>query len=155
MYGAHTMEWLGEEPVEHYSQMAWQKLCNGDWEWKEGRSLIGQLCRIASSLIQMEVKKYLRAEARGETVVIHDSDFNMEVADTTEEDMDRKEEGYVMILEAVQGKPELTAFVEAAFDGAANNEDIAKKMGMEMEEVLRIERRVLYKIKKYRDEHSL
>lgn len=155
LYGAHTVEWLGEEPIEYYSQTAWQKLCNGDWQWKENRSLIGQLCRIASCLIQMEVKKYKRAEARGETDVIHDFDMMFQVPDTMEADLDRKEEGFVMIMEAVQGKPELVAYVEAAFDGAANNEDIAEKLNMDVEEVLRIERRVLYKIKKYRDEQAL
>ena len=158
LYGAHSVSNLTEDAVGHYVQSAWQKLCEGVWEWKQGRTLTGQLCRIASSMMQMEVKKYLRAEKRGEVpVMMYEGGSQMaDVEDRTAEVRERKEEGYRLIMEALKKcKPELRAYVEAAFDGAGNYEDIAEKMGLETHEVVLLERRVMYKIKKYRDEQAL
>lgn len=153
-YGTHSVSNLTEDAVEHYVQSAWQKLCEGVWEWKQGRTLTGQLCRIASTMMQMEVKKYLRAEKRG-VVPEQFSVESLELRDEREEVRERKEEGYRLIMEALKKcKPELRAYVEAAFDGAGNYDDIAEKMGLEVHEAVLLERRVMYKIKKYRDEHT-
>lgn len=57
-YGAHSTTVLGCEPEDYYIQKAWEKLYNGYWEWKKGRTLAGQLCGIASNLLQKQVKKY-------------------------------------------------------------------------------------------------
>ena len=150
IYGAHSMWMLGEDAVTHYTQMAWLKLAEGWWLWKEGRTLSRQLCRIASCLMEKQVKKFRRAEARGMIPVMVNAD-NVEVRDTEAEEAERKADGYRMILEAIKDKPELVAYVEAVRDGG-DYEDIAKKLDVEHHEVMLIERRVMYKIKKYRDE---
>lgn len=126
IYGAHSMWMLGEDAVTHYTQMAWLKLAEGWWLWKEGRTLSWQLCRIASCLMEKQVKKFRRAEARGVIPIMLKAD-NVEVRDTEAEEAERKADGYRMILEAIKDKPEL-AYVEAVRDGG-NYEDIAKKTG--------------------------
>lgn len=60
-YGAHSEGVLGCDPVDYYIEKAWRKLFYGIWEWKEGRTLAGQLKRTASSLLQKQVKKYRNA----------------------------------------------------------------------------------------------
>lgn len=150
IYGAHSMWILGEDAVTHYTQMAWLKLAEGWWLWKENKTLIWQLCRIASCLMEKQVKKFRRAEARGVIPIILKAD-NVEVRNTEAEEAEWKADGYRMILEAIKDKPELTAYVEAVRDGG-DYEDIAKKLDVEPHEVMLIERRVMYKIKKYRDE---
>lgn len=154
-YGAHSVDALHEEAVAHYVQTSWEKLYAGVWEWKEGRTLIGQLCRIASCLMEKQVKKWRRAKARGEAPeMLNVDELDYRLADHSEEDAERKEEGYRMIFEALKKcKPELTAYVEAVREGGSY-EDIAERMGLEVVEVMKIERRVIYKIKKYRDEHT-
>ena len=112
-YGAHAEGVLGCDAVDYYVETAWEKLYDGIWEWKESRTLAGQLRRIASGLIQKRVKKWRNITAGrstthdawdrmadmdvermgGEPVVVMSDDGRM----LTEKEAER-EEAYEVIL---------------------------------------------------------
>jgi hypothetical protein len=58
LFGAHTEERLGMDPVDYYVSYAYDAIIEGKWEWKSGRELGKQLIRIAENRIGKEVKKF-------------------------------------------------------------------------------------------------
>lgn len=171
-YGAHSEEVLGISAEDYYVEKAWQKLFYGVWEWKENRTLAGQLCRIASGLMQKQVNKFrnqTEGKAKQEDVWSHMADMDVErMKDTsagsaqgpgacimtedgrmlTEEEAQR-EDAYELMLEVLKDKPEQVEYVLEVKKGGTYD-DIAEAMGLEVAEVRLIERRVLRKLTAYR-----
>ena len=59
IFGAHSEQYLGVEPVEYYVDEAIAKLFSLEWEWKfEKHSLIEQLKRIVGSMISTNVESF-------------------------------------------------------------------------------------------------
>jgi len=165
LYGAHSAAVLGCEPVDYYLQKSWQKLYDGIWEWKDGRTLVSQLKRMASSLLQKQVKKYRNAVKNGAQRRKSDMwlrvDMNVERMSEppkcamtvdgrimTDEEAER-ENAFELMLGVVKDKPEQVKYVLAVKKGGTYD-DIAEAMGIEVREVLLIERRVLRRLTAYR-----
>ena len=164
-YGAHSAAVLGCEPDDYYLQKAWQKIYNGIWEWKDGRTLADQLMRTASNLMQKQVKKYRNATKDGAQVRENDMwlRVNLDVERMSEapkcvmtEDgcMLTEEEAelvnaYEVMLEVLKDKPEQVEYVLEVKKGGTYD-DIAKAMGIEVREIMLIERRVLRKLTAFR-----
>ena len=163
-YGAHSEEVLGISAEDYYVEKAWQKLFYGVWEWKENRTLAGQLCRIASGLMQKQVNKFRNREegkAKQEDVWSHMADMDVERMSEapkcvmTEdgrmltEDEAQREDAYELMLEVLKDKPEQVEYVLEVKKGGTYD-DIAEAMGLEVAEVRLIERRVLRKLTAYR-----
>ena len=166
-YGAHSASVLGVEAEDYYLQKAWEKLYYGVWEWKEGRTLGGQLKKIASCLMQKQVKKWRNMEeGRSKTEDAWGRMAEMDVERMgdpgigafcvmsedgrmlTEEEAER-EEGFELMLEVVKDKPEQVEYVLEVKKGGGY-EDIAEAMGIEVREVMLIERRVLRRLTAFR-----
>ena len=164
LYGAHSVAVLGCEPEDYFIQKAWEKLYNGIWEWKDGRTLSEQLCKIASSLMQKQVNKYRNAEegkSIKDDVWNHMANLDVErMKDAplcvmtedgrmiTEEEAAR-EDAYELMLDIVKDKPEQVEYVLEVKKGGCYD-DIAEAMGIEVREVMLIERRVLRRLTAYR-----
>lgn len=58
LFGAHTEERLAMDPVDYYVSFAYEAVLDGNWEWKDGRTLGQQLVRIADNRIGKEVEKF-------------------------------------------------------------------------------------------------
>ena len=164
LYGAHSDEVLGINAEDYYLEKAWAKLYYGVWEWKEGRTLAGQLKKIASCLMQKQVNKFRNqtdGNAKQDDVWNHMANMDVERMSgvpkcvMTEdgrmltEDEAQKEEGYELMLEVLKDKPEQVEYVLEVKKGGTYD-DIAEAMGIEVEEVRLIERRVLRRLTAYR-----
>ncbi len=57
LYGAHTIARLGVDPIDYYTNYAYEAILSGRWEWKDDNSLSDQLILIADSTISTEVEK--------------------------------------------------------------------------------------------------
>ena len=57
-FGAHSATRLGVDAIVYYVQFAYDAILNGTWQWKDDFTLSQQLCRIAGSVIDTEVKKF-------------------------------------------------------------------------------------------------
>ena len=163
-FGAQADGVLGCKAVDYYMEMSWEKLYDGIWEWKDGRTLAGQLKRTASSLMQKQVKKFRNAaEGRSQQADVWGrmADMDMErigqeplvvMTDDgrmlTEEEAER-EQAYEVMLEVLKDKPEQVEYVLEVKKGGTYDE-IAEAMGIEVREVRLIERRVLRKLTAYR-----
>ena len=63
IFGAHSEQYLGVEPVEYYVDEAIAKLFSLEWEWKfEKHSLIEQLKRIVGSMISTNVESFKKVK---------------------------------------------------------------------------------------------
>ena len=164
-YGAHSAAVLGCEPDDYYLQKAWQKIYDGIWAWKDGRTLADQLMRTASSLMQKQVEKFRNATKDGAQVRENDMwlrvDLDVERMSEapkcvmtedgrmlTEEEAEL-ENAYEVMLEVLKDKPEQVEYVLEVKKGGTYD-DIAEAMGIEVREVRLIERRVLRKLTAYR-----
>jgi len=168
-YGAHSAQVLGCEPDDYYIQKAWEKLYYGIWEWKDDRTLAGQLKRIASALMQKQVKKFRNmAEGKSRSDEAWDHLVNLDVermADAqmcemtddgrmlTEEEA-ALEYAYELMLEVVKDKPEQVEYVLEVKKGGGYD-DIAEAMGISVHEVQLVERRVLRRLTAYRMKSDL
>ena len=164
LYGAHSDEVLGISAEDYYVEKAWQKLYYGVWEWKANRTLAGQLCRIASGLMQKQVNMFrnqTEGNAKQDDVWSHMADMDVErmkdqgACIMTEdgrmltEDEAQREDAYELMLEVLKDKPEQVEYVLEVKKGGTYDE-IAEAMGLEVQEVRLIERRVLRKLTAYR-----
>jgi len=57
-FGAHTERRLGEDPIDYYTQYAYNAIVSGNWQWKDGRTLGQQMIRIIESTMSTEVDKF-------------------------------------------------------------------------------------------------
>ena len=151
LYGAHSARLLGIDPLDYYIEKALLRLFNGMWEWKDNRNLASQLKRIASGLLQKQVKKFRNVsegKSKEDDVWHHMANMDVERMEYREED-DQREQAYDLILELVKGKPARVEYVLEVMKGG-DYDEIAHAMGIEVDEVRLIERRVLRKLTAYR-----
>ena len=163
-FGAHSPEVLGIDAEDYYLQKSWEKLHDGQWEWKECHTLSEQLKIIASSLMQKQVKKFRNIEkgkSKSDDVWSRMADMDVErMGDEPmlvmtddgrllNEDEAQREQAYELMLEVLKDKPVQVEYVLEVKKGGTYH-DIAEAMGIEVDEVMLIERRVLRRLTAYR-----
>jgi hypothetical protein len=151
IFGAHTEERLGMDPVDYYVSFAYDAILDGRWEWKDGRTLGQQMVRIANNRIGKEVEKY---------EIGHDGKFSMSGEDIDEffysEDSPPGEPTLVqeavfskqiaIIEEAVKGDENLEMFWECVKDGM-KREEIAVFMEKKPKQIDKLREKLIGKIK--------
>ncbi|WP_276500688.1 hypothetical protein [Terrimonas pollutisoli] len=151
LFGAHTEERLGMEPVDYYVSFAYDAILDGYWEWKDGRTLGQQMVRIAENRIGKEVEKYK---------VEHNGQFAMAGDDIDEffysEDPPPGEPTLVqeavfskkitIIEEVVKGDENLEMFWECVKDGM-KRDAIAVFMEKQPKQIDKLREKLINKIK--------
>ena len=151
LFGAHTEERLGMDPVEYYVQFAYDAIADGHWEWKDGRTLGQQLVRIANNRIGKEVEKY-QIEQRdsfsmagekmddffytddplpGEPTLVQEVVFSKKIA---------------IIEDAIKGDKNLEMFWECVKDGM-KREAIAAFMEKQPKQIDKLREKLIGKVK--------
>lgn len=151
LFGAHTQERLGMDPVDYYLGYAYDAILNGDWEWKNGRTLGQQMVRIAENRIGKEVEKY-KIEHNGQFAMPQediDKLFYAEIPQlgepiSTQEALFGKR--ISIIEEAVKGEGNLEIFWECVKEGM-KRADIAKFMEMSPKQIDKIREKLVNKVK--------
>jgi len=151
IFGAHTDERLGMDPVAYYVSFAYDAILDGRWKWKDGRTLGQQMVRIAENRIGKEVEKFT-AE--------HDSQFSMAGEDIDEffytndpppgEPTLLQEAVFIkkiaIVEEVVKGDENLEMFWECVKDGM-KRDAIAKFMEKQPKQIDKLREKLINKIK--------
>jgi hypothetical protein len=122
LFGAHTQQRLGMDPVEYYVSFAYDAILDGRWEWKEGHTLGQQLVRIAENRIGKEVEKH-ETEAVGPLSMAGDEidDFFFDNDKPPEQTTILQEAVFIkkiaIIEEAIKGDEHLEMFWECVKEG--------------------------------------
>lgn len=151
LFGAHTEERLGMDPVEYYVQFAYNAVLDGDWEWKDGRTLGQQLVRIADNRIGKEVQKYgttpgdsfsMAGEEMDEIFYTDDPPFDTPTH--VQEAVYSKK--ISVIEEAIQGDENLEMFWECIKDGM-KREAIATFLEKKPKQIDKLREKLIAKVK--------
>ncbi len=151
LFGAHAEERLGMDPVDYYVSYAYDAILDGQWEWKDGRTLGQQMVRIADNRIGKEVEKYKTSHdgkfsisgenidaffysedpPPGEPTIVQEAVFSKQIA---------------IIEEAVKGNENLEIFWECVKDGMKRDE-IAGFMEKKPKQIDKLREKLIGKIK--------
>lgn len=151
IFGVHTEENLGKDPIEYYLEFAFDSIAEGKWEWKEGRSLRQQMIRIAENRIGKEVDKYKRnptviKSMAGEDIdeQFYNNDFLPENPTLIQEAVFSKKIG--LIEEAIQEDDDLGILWECIKDGMKRRE-IAIFMEKDVRQIDKLKEKLINKVK--------
>lgn len=151
LFGAHTDERLGMDPVGYYVEFAYDAILDGRWEWKDGRTLGQQMVRIADNRIGKEVEKY-KAEDHGKFAMAgEDIDEFFYADDPLPDEPSLMQEAIfnkkiAIIEEAVKGDGDLEMFWECVKEGM-KRDDIAKFMEKLPKQTDKLREKLINKIK--------
>lgn len=151
LFGAHTEQRLVAEPVEHYVGFAYEAILEGDWEWKDGRTLGQQLIRIADNRIGKEVEKYRLEKSKASSILVDDVNQMFYSDDPLAEQQSLLEEIVFKqkidtIESAIIGNENLEMFWECV-KGGMKREAIAEFMEKSPKQVDKIREKLINKIK--------
>lgn len=153
IFGAHTVARLGVDPIDYYTNYAYDAILSGRWEWKIGNTLAEQLILIADSTISTEVEKTKTNKADNDPHLIGFDNLEMlfyDLGDSTYQPDTAKEAllnvQINIIEEAVKGDENLESFWECTKDGM-KRADIAEFMEKTTKQVDKIRERFITKIK--------
>jgi hypothetical protein len=151
LYGAHSEQNLGLNPVDYYVGTAIEKLYNGEWKWKDEHTLLDQLKRIAGSMMSENVRKY---EQKSEKIVPLDDEMldslnNQESNDEDEEEERNQREKLYEILNACSADDKELSLYVTAFEMYGNYKDICAELGWELEKAYAMQKKLLRRAKRY------
>lgn len=147
--GAHSAARLGAEPVEHYLGVSYEKILNGDWEWKEEHTLSQQMIRIADSEISKEVEGAQTIKEKEVKVISKDplEPFYNQVSDSTEgvDEMEHEKE-LKLIEDAAKGDIELELMIDALKEGKKRAE-IAELLDKTPKQLDKVREKLITKVR--------
>lgn len=151
VFGAHTEERLGGDPIDYYVSFAYDAILDGHWEWKEGRTLSQQMIRIADNRIGKEVEKYHTEPDNNFSMTGDEIDMMFYSTDPLPGEPSFLEEisfnKQISIIEgSVQGDENLEMFWECVKDGM-KRVDIADFMEKTPKQVDKMREKLVNKIK--------
>jgi RNA binding exosome subunit len=127
LFGTHTEERLGTDPIDYYVNFAVDAVLDGNWEWKDGRSLGEQFVRIADNRIGKEVEKYNTEDddkfsMAGDEIdeLFYESDLPPDKPTIIQEAVFAKK--ISVIEEAIKGDANLEMFWDCVKEGMKRNE---------------------------------
>lgn len=146
--GAHSASNLGADPVDHYLGIAYEKILNGEWDWKDEHTLAQQMIRIADSYISKEVEKAMSVKGSALHIVYKDVeeefyDLPSPPADDSEQqEMDQRLKAIEM---AVTGEEDLEFMIEGLKEGK-KRADIADLLGIGVRQVDKMREKLMRRI---------
>jgi len=118
--GVHAGARLGAEALDHYLGISYEKIINGNWEWKETFSLAEQMIRIVDSEINKEVEKSKTVKAKEMKLISTPSteDFYSTIdAESSEDDSNECEKQLKIVEAAAKEDIQLEIMLEAVKEG--------------------------------------
>lgn len=152
LFGAHSEERLGMDPVEYYVSFAYEAILEGHWEWKDERTLGQQLVRIAENRIGKEVELY-RTEPRTQLLITNDDiDERFYSEDLPPAELTLIQDAVFnkkieIIEESINGDGDLELFWECIKEGMKRN-DIAVFMEKKPKQIDKLREKLIGKINK-------
>lgn len=150
LHGAHSPGNLGADPVDHYLGIAYEKILNGDWEWKTEHSLSEQMIIIANKYIGLEVDKMSTDKKLALQIVYKnlEEEFYFSGSDPPGVDEAEYEQKLKIIEAAVAEDAQLIFMLECLKEGKKRNE-IATLMDLHPRQFDKLKEKLERKVKKY------
>ena len=150
IFGAHSEQNLGVEPVEYYVDEAIGKLFGLEWEWQfEKYSLIDQLKRIAGSMISTNVENFRKKK---EKVIPTENESLSVLVEKVNVNNENDAVNYQLFTEALekcsQDDEELQLYV-MAFDECNSFDDMSIELGWEKKKLYSLQQKMTRRVIKY------
>lgn len=149
--GAHAASTVGSDPVEFYLGLAYTKLLEGAWEWKQQYTLLEQMIRAIDSAITKQVEKYTTKKAEALRITYRDDitdEFYVIDDDHFEPDEEQKfKEQADALHDAARGDTELEIIYEAICEGMKRS-DIAELLSKSPKQFDKLKEKLINKVRK-------
>jgi len=150
IFGAHSEQNLGVEPVEYYVDEAIGKLFGLEWEWQfEKYSLIDQLKRIVGSMISANVESYRKKK---EKVLPTENETLSVLAEKVNVNNENDDINYQLFTEALekcsQDDDELQLYV-MALDECNSFGEMSTELGWEKKKLYFLQQKMTRRVIKY------
>lgn len=149
--GAHAASTIGSDPVEYYLGLAYTKLLEGAWEWKQQYTLLEQMIRAIDSAITKQVEKHTTKKAEALRIVYRDDitdEFYVVEDDHFEPDEEQKfKEQADALHDAARGDTELEIIYEAICE-RMKRADIAELLGKSPKQFDKLKEKLINKVRK-------
>ena len=137
---------MGGDAVDVICEECLQALLCGEWHWKPNRSLSSMLINIAKSKMGHRIEDYYE-QGMPEFTLISDYDEDREAIEKGigaqwKWEAEMRDNGYEIARKAVAKHPELLAYLDAMFKDDTYV-GIAIALGTDVEEVLKLEKKLL------------
>ncbi len=150
IFGAHSEQNLGVEPVEYYVDEAIGKLFGLEWEWQfEKYSLIDQLKRIVGSMISTNVENFRKKK---EKVIPTENESLSVLVEKVNVNNENDDVNYPLFIEALekcsQDDEELQLYV-MALDECNSFDDMSIELGWEKKKLYSLQQKMTRRVIKY------
>ena len=148
LFGAHTEQNLGVNPMDYYVDEAIAKLFSLEWKWQfEKYSLIDQLKRIVGSMLSTNIEKY---KAKKEHVYPTDDEtLNALVEKENIEDNDKTHKLFQEALEVCSKDDEELQLYVFALNECDSFEEMSYSLGWEKKKLYSLQKKMTRRITKY------
>lgn len=146
-YGPFSRAALGGDADDIICNECEEALFCGEWHWKPTCKLSTQLIDIAKSKMGHIIEDYYERgqpeyTLTGDQSFQEEMDMNLELAAQWEFEAHRREMGYDIARDVVKNDPELLAYLDAMYK-LDNYYGIASLLGIDVNKVLKLEKRLL------------
>lgn len=150
IFGAHSEQNLGVEPVEYYVDEAIGKLFGLEWEWQfEKYSLIDQLKRIVGSMISTNVENFRKKK---EKVIPTENESLSVLVEKVNVNNENDDVNYQLFTEALekcsQDDEELQLYV-MALDECNSFDDMSIELGWGKKTLYSLQQKMARRVIKY------
>jgi len=146
--GAHSSSILGMDAIDHYLGIAFEKILNGEWEWKEAYTLGQQMIRIADSAITKSVEK--SKTNKSEALKVKYIDVEQKFYDLAEPPDENDDEEFSKKLkdieDAITGDIHLALMVDAIKEGKKRVE-IADLLDLNVRQFDKLREKLIRRVK--------
>jgi len=148
LFGAHSEQNLGVNPVEYYVDGAICKLFSLEWKWQfEKYSLLEQLKRIVGSMMSTNVEKF---KAKKENITLMD-EGKLALLDKSDiyDDEDEHYEVFKQALEECSKDDDELQLYVMALDQCASFDEMVIATGYEKKKLYALQKKMTRRVTKY------
>lgn len=148
LFGAHSEQILGSNPIDYYVDEAIGKLFSLEWKWQFNKySLVEQLQRIVSSMISTNVEKF-KVKKENITLMEEDKLISLVKSDINEEENDYYEVFKLALEECSKDDDDLQLYV-MALDECVSFDEIVEATGFEKKRLYVLQKKMTRRVTTY------
>ncbi len=150
IFGAHSEQVLGVQPVEYYVDGAIAKLFGLEWEWQfEKYSLLEQLKRIVGSMISTNVESYKNREEKVMPTENETINFLAEKNTVNSEENNETYELFKKALEECSQDDEDLQLYVLALDECNSFDEMSIELGWDKKKLYSLQQKMTRRVIKY------
>lgn len=148
LFGAHSEQNLGGNPVDYYVDEAIGKLFSLEWKWQYDKySLLEQLQRIVGSMLSTNVEKF-KAKKENVTLMEEQKLISMEKSEINDEEVEYYEIFKHALEECSKDDDDLQLYV-MALDECVTFDEMVEAMGFEKKKLYVLQKKMTRRVTTY------